>query len=252
MGFSGPEEMLKSITDYPWLGGRGSVRVWRPRLRQRLRYFCGPQDSTQLFQPDPFLNCQNVLAFMLRGDLVPRTVSIATVLTLLVAATCLHAQVSPAFNLSISPSIVTVTQGAMTSFSVNIVVNERPQFVFTLSGLPGGIVAQVPVGHPGENTIVLTALSTASTGTFHIGVTALAGNNPQSQSLVLNVKPLPVTQWEYRVEKAPTEQGLGAVATSLGLQSWEMISVVYRERGSNGLPEWTAFFKREKHPHGDY
>jgi hypothetical protein len=173
------------------------------------------------------------------------------VLTLLLAATCLQAQVSPAFNLSISPSIVTVTQGAMTSFTVNIVVNERPQFEFTLSGLPGGVVAQVPVGHPGANTIVLTALPSASAGTFHIGVTALAGNNPQSQSLVLNVRPLPVTQWEYRVEKAPTELALETIAAQLGQQSWELVSVVYRERGSNGLPEWTAFFKREKHPRSD-
>lgn len=180
-----------------------------------------------------------------------RTVSASAFLALLLAASCLHAQVSPAFNISISPSIVTVTQGAVTSFSVNIVVNERPQFAFTLSGLPGGIVAQVPVGHPGENTIVLTALPSASTGTFHIGVTALAGNNPQSQSLVLNVKPLPVTQWEYRVEKAPTEQGLDGIAASLGVQSWELVSVVYRERGSNGLPEWTAFFKRQKRSQGD-
>ena len=180
-----------------------------------------------------------------------RTVS-APIIILLALASCLQAQVSPAFNLSISPSIVTVTQGATTSFTVNIVVNERPQFEFTLSGLPGGVVAQVPAGHPGANTIVLTALPAASTGTFHVGVTALAGNNPQTQSFILNVKPLPLTQWEYRMERAPTERELESAAASLGQQSWELVSVVYRERGSNGLPEWTAFFKRQKHlTHGD-
>jgi hypothetical protein len=166
----------------------------------------------------------------------------------LLAASCLQAQVSPAFNVSISPSIVTVTQGAMTSFTVNIVVNERPQFDFTLSGLPGGVVAQVPAGHPGANTIVLTALSAASTGTFNVEVTVLAGNNPQSHSFILNVKPLPLIQWEYRMERAPTERELESAAAALGQQSWELVSVVYRERGSTGLPEWTAFFKREKHP----
>src|ERR1041385_3172166 len=128
-----------------------------------------------------------------------QTASIATLLFLLLAS-CLHAQVSPAFNVSISPSIVTVTQGSMTSFTVNIVVNERPQFDFTLSGLPGSVVAQVPAGHPGANTIVLSALPSASPGTFHVGVTVLAGNNPQTQSFILNVKPLPVVQWEYRME----------------------------------------------------
>src|SRR5690348_3483107 len=141
-----------------------------------------------------------------------RTVPTAAVLILLLATSAVHlqAQVSPAFNVSISPSIVTVTQGSMTSFTVNIVVNERPQFEFTLSGLPGGVVAQVPVGHPGANTIVLTALPAASTGSFHVGVTVLAGNNPQTQSFILNVKPLPVIQWEYRMEKAPNEQALAS------------------------------------------
>jgi hypothetical protein len=51
------------------------------------------------------------------------------------------------------------------------------------------------------------------------------------------------------MERAKTEQELEAAAGSLGQQSWELVSVVYRERGSNGLPEWTAFFKRQKHPH---
>jgi hypothetical protein len=182
---------------------------------------------------------------------MPRTVPTAAVLILLLATSVahLHAQVSPAFNISISPSIVTVTQGSSTSFTVNLQVNERPQFQFALSGLPGGVVAQLPVGRPGSNTIVLTALSGASTGTFNVELTALAGNNPQSQSFTLNVKPLPVTQWEYRMERAKTEQELEAAAASLGQQSWELVGVVYRERGSNGLPEWTAFFKRQKHPH---
>jgi hypothetical protein len=183
---------------------------------------------------------------------MPQTVRTAAALFFIaLSMVCLRAQVSPAFNVSISPSIVTVTQGAMTSFTVNIVVNERPQFEFALSGLPGGVVAQIPAGHPGANTIVLTALSSASTGTFHVGVTVLAGNNPQSQSFILNVKPLPVTQWEYRVEKAPTERELESAAAGLGQESWELFSVIYRERGSNGLPEWTGFFKRQKRPRGD-
>jgi hypothetical protein len=182
------------------------------------------------------------------GALMRRTISTAAALLFLLAASCLYAQVSPAFNISISPSIVTVTQGSATSFTVNLQVNERPQFHFELSGLPGGVVAQVPLGRPGANTIVLTAMPGASTGTFHVELTALAGNNPQSQSFTLNVKPIPVTLWEYHMEKAPTERELESAAEALGQQSWELVSVVYRERGSNALPEWTAFFKRQKHP----
>ena len=72
-------------------------------------------------------------------------------------------------------------------------------------------------------------------------------NGPQSQSFTLNVKPLPVIQWEYRVERARTEDELESAATSLGLQSWELVSVVLTDR--NGADEWIAFFKRQKHPH---
>jgi hypothetical protein len=181
---------------------------------------------------------------------MPRSI-LAAVLLLAASLPGLQAQVSPAFNVSIHPSIVTVTQGDMTSFTVNIVVNERPQFDFTISGLPGGVVAQVPTGHPGANTILLTALSSASTGTYNVNVTVLAGNNPQSQSFTLNVKPLPVVQWEYRMERARTEQEFESTASGLGQQSWELVSVVYRERGSNGLPEWVGFFKRQRRPRGD-
>ena len=60
-----------------------------------------------------------------------------------------------------------------------------------------------------------------------------------------------MVQWEYRVEKAATEDDLAAAAARLGQQSWELISVVYRER-IQGLPEWTGFFKRQKRQtHGD-
>jgi hypothetical protein len=177
---------------------------------------------------------------------MPRTARTAAALFVLLAALALpvHAQVSPAFNVTISPSIVTVTQGAMASFTVNIVVNERPSFEFNLLGLPSGIIAQVPIGHPGANTIVLTALPNASTGSFNVDLTVLAGNNPQVTTFMLNVKPVPVTQWEYRVEKSRTEQELEGLASSLGQQSWELVSLVLHQR--NGTDEWVGFFKRQK------
>jgi hypothetical protein len=183
----------------------------------------------------------------------------AAVLSLLFIglASRLPAQTDPEFVVSLSPSIVTVTQGGMASLTVHIAVNERPSFDFSLSGLPSGVVAQIPSGHAGATTIVLTALPTAATGTFNVELTAVASdfapprssNGPQRQNFTLNVKPMPVIQWEYRMERAKTEQELESAAEALGQQAWELISVVYRERGSNGLPEWTAFFKRQKHPH---
>jgi hypothetical protein len=170
-------------------------------------------------------------------------------------ASRLPAQTDPEFVVSLSPSIVTITQGGTASLTVHIAVNERPSFEFNLAGLPSGIVAQIPAGHAGATTIVLTALPTAATGTFNVELTAVASNfapprstnGPQSQSFTLNVKPLPVVQWEYHVETARTEQELESAATSLGAQSWELVSVVLTDR--NGADEWVAFFKRQKHPH---
>jgi hypothetical protein len=181
----------------------------------------------------------------------------AAVLFLLIIgiASRLPAQTDPDFVISVSPSIVTITQGGTASFTVHIAVNERPSFEFSLSGLPAGVVAQIPAGHAGATTIVLTALPTAATGSFSVELTAVASdfapprtsNGPQIQGFTLNVKPLPVIQWEYRVERARTAQELESAATNLGAQSWELVSVVLTDR--NGADEWVAFFKRQKHPH---
>jgi hypothetical protein len=184
--------------------------------------------------------------------------AIRTVVLLLIVtglASRLPAQTDPEFVVTVNPSIVTITQGGTASLTVHIAVNERPSFEFSLSGLPSGVIAQIPPGRAGATTIVLTALPTAATGTFNVELTAVASNfapprtsnGPQSQSFTLNVKPLPVTQWEYRVERARTAQDLESTATSLGQQSWELVSVVLTDR--NGADEWVAFFKRQKHPH---
>jgi len=188
---------------------------------------------------------------------MPQPAIRAAVLFLLLIglASRLPAQTDPEFVVSLSPSIVTITQGGMASLTVHIAVNERPSFEFSLSGLPSGVVAQIPAGHAGATTIVLTALPTAATGTFNVELTAVASgfaplrtsNGPQTQGFTLNVKPLPVAQWEYRMERARTEQELEAIATSLGAQAWELVSVILTDR--NGVDEWIAFFKRQKHPH---
>ena len=179
---------------------------------------------------------------------MPRSVKTATALLVLMVglASPLAAQVSPEFVVSITPSIVIVTQGGIASVTVNILVNERPKFDFSLSGLPSGVIAQTPSGHAGANTIVLTALPKASIGSFSVELTAQAGNNVQTQTFTLDVKPIPVTEWEYRVERARTAQELGSLAENLGLQSWELTNVVLHE-DRNGAEEWVGFFKRQKH-----
>lgn len=176
---------------------------------------------------------------------MPRTFACMIVAMALMTGFACHlsAQVTPDFVVTINPSIVTITQGGMASLTVNTLVNERPVFAFSLSGLPSGVIAQVPVGHAGDNTIVLTALPGANTGTVNVTLTAQAGNNPQKQTFMLNVKPMPVTQWEYHLETAATQQQFETAASSLGLQSWELVNVVLHER--DGKPEWVGFFKRQ-------
>ncbi len=188
---------------------------------------------------------------------MPQPAVRAAILLLFIAgfASRLSAQTDPEFVISVNPSIVTITQGGMASLTVHIAVNERPSFDFSLSGLPSGVVAQIPSGHAGATTIVLTALPTAATGTFNVELTAVASdfapprssNGPQRQNFTLNVKPLPVTQWEYRVERAKNEQELESTASNLGAQSWELVSVVLTTDRNGDV--WVAFFKRQKHPH---
>lgn len=181
----------------------------------------------------------------------------AAVLLLFIAglASRLPAQTDPEFVVSVSPSIVTITQGGMASLTVHIAINERPSFEFSLSGLPAGVIAQIPSGRAGSSTIVLTALPTAATGSFNVALTAVAsgfdpprsGNSPQSQNFTLNVKPMPVAQWEYRMERAKNEQELESTASNLGVQSWELVSVVLTTDRNGDV--WVAFFKRQKHQH---
>lgn len=188
---------------------------------------------------------------------MPQPAIRAAVLSLLLIglAARLPAQTDPDFVVSVSPSIVTITQGGMASLTVHIAVNERPSFDFSLSGLPSGVVAQIPSGHAGATTIVLTALPTAATGTFNVELTAVASdfapprssNGPQRQNFTLNVKPMPVIQWEYRMERAKNEQELESTASNLGVQSWELVSVVLTTDRNGDV--WVAFFKRQKHPH---
>ena len=59
-------------------------------------------------------------------------------------ASRLPAQTDPEFVVSLSPSIVTITQGSTASLTVHIAINERPNFEFSLIGLPSGVLAQSP------------------------------------------------------------------------------------------------------------
>jgi len=154
------------------------------------------------------------------------------------------AQESPDFSLALSPGVVTLPQGAVTSFTVTLDSTEKPTFSVSLSGLPDGVQAQAPTMRAGIGTIVLYASPTATLGSFAVQVTARAGNNSRTQVLMLNIKSmLPVPQWEYTVLAANSDDEFLASANILGSQGWELVNVRFRE---GGTPPFVGFFKRIK------
>src|SRR5579859_875139 len=175
---------------------------------------------------------------------MPAAISRSTVVLILIAglASRLSAQ-GPEFSVSISPATVTLTQGGVTSFTVTIDASDRPKIDLSLSGLPEGVRASIPPGRAGNTTIVLSAGSTATTGSFAVQVLASTPAKSQMQVMVLNVKPMPVVpQWEYRAVTVANEDQLAEAANSLGTQSWELVSVI----ADRDQDRWTGFFKRMK------
>jgi len=175
---------------------------------------------------------------------MPAAISRSAVLLILMTGLAyrLPAQ-SPEFSVSISPSNVTLTQGGVTSFTLTIDASDHPKIDLSLSGLPEGVRANIPPGRAGNTTIVLSAGSTATTGSFAVQVLASTPTKSQVQILILTVKPMPVVpQWEYRVVTTGSEEQLNDAANNLGVQSWELVSVICdREQD-----RWTGFFKRLK------
>lgn len=159
-------------------------------------------------------------------------------------STGLAAQASPHFVISVNPSVVNIAQGSTASLTVTTVVDGRPSFEFSLTGLPAGVIAQSRVGRSGANTVVLSALPTAATGSYSVDITATTGTSSQTQTFTLNVKPMPPIQWEYHVEISGTAQQFQNAANALGEQGWELVSLVLHEEG--GVPELIGVFKREK------
>jgi hypothetical protein len=152
------------------------------------------------------------------------------------------AQSRPEFSLALSPAVVTLPQGSITSFSLTFDSNERPSYTVTVAGLPDGVQAQVPPVRSGNGAVILYANPDATVGTFAVQVTAKAGNNAQTQILTLNIKPMqPAPQWEYTMIAASSDEEFIAYANRLGDQGWELVSVK--------APEGSAlvgFFKRIK------
>jgi hypothetical protein len=119
-----------------------------------------------------------------------------------------------------------------------------PSVKFAVTGLPSGVTSQVNPGANGKMNLVLSAASNVPNGTFPITVTGSANGRSRSQTVALNLSNAPerdeVSQWEYKVITAASEQDVINQANKLGAQDWEMVSVVR----VSVLPAWRAFFKR--------
>ncbi len=178
---------------------------------------------------------------------MPKTITrwfiLLTILVSGFAASSL-AQTAPHFVITVNPYVVNIAQGGTVTMTVTTVVEGRPPFEFSFAGLPAGVIAQTRSGRAGANTIVLTALPSAATGSYSVDVTASAGNISQTQTFTLNVKPMPPVQWEYHIETLSTAAQFEVVANALGQQGWELVSMVVHSE--SGIPELICAFKREK------
>jgi hypothetical protein len=173
--------------------------------------------------------------------------AVTTFLVLLVSASgglMAMAQSSPEFSLALSPAMVTLPQGAVTSVTLTFDSAEKPSYSVSLAGLPDGVQAQTGPVRAGIGTVVLYANPDAVVGSFAVQVTARAGKSSQTQILTLNVRPMqPVPQWEYTVVAANTDAEFIALANNLGDQGWELVSVRFSELTA---PSFVGFFKRIK------
>lgn len=180
----------------------------------------------------------------------------------------------PEFFISVSPSVVTVEQGGLTTLTVTIRCNTssfeavkdctgRPRFDLHLSEFPDGTSAQTAEGRIGENTVAINTSSEAKVGSFPVQVIVVAGTTTQMQTFVLNVRkaasvsdvetgvrqPIPIAAspvltWEHHVLVAKTPEDFNRMADDLGEDSWELVSVVTRQSGRG--TEWVGFFRRPR------
>ncbi len=152
------------------------------------------------------------------------------------------------FVLSLSSPTIHLPQGGSSSISIAISssVGAAPNVVLSTSGLPAGVTSHITALGGGTSTLAVAASTAAATGSFPFTITGTAGGRSHSQIVSLDVTvsgQVPASQeWEYQVISATSEQDVVDQANKLGVQEWEMVSVVRLQ----GRPGWRAFFKRHK------
>jgi hypothetical protein len=154
----------------------------------------------------------------------------------------------PDFTFSMSPASVTLNQGGSTStlISTKMLNGFSGAILFSPSGLPANISSTVTDSGAGNATLTLSASAGTPPGTYPVSVIGSSAGRSHGIPLTLTVNPAvsgpAVQQWEYKSYTTASEQDLVNQADILGLQSWEMVSVVWNAANSTN----TAFFKRQK------
>lgn len=164
---------------------------------------------------------------------------------LLLCVSFVTAQAGADISLAVAPTSISLPQGGAAPVTVTLGGSDKGKIDLSLAGLPEGVRAQIPAAHQGNVTMMLAAGPTAKLGTYTIQVIAQTANNLQTNTFVLEVMPMPVVpQWEYRVISASTPEELTGYANGLGEQSWELVSVVLRDKERGALNVWVGVFKR--------
>jgi len=176
----------------------------------------------------------------------------------------LAAQGHPDFKAGIQPEIVAISQGGVSSFTLDIDTpfpSKQLDLVFV--GAPAGVTFG-PIGAPpplkaglGQNLIEIHAAPNVSAGSFPIYLTVYdhtTGSNDLYRALnfVLRIQPVSRSAqagpaagpWEYTVATATSPQEMVNKANQLGSERWELINTSHIL--TDNRYQWVAFFKRLK------
>jgi Pro-kumamolisin, activation domain len=151
-----------------------------------------PSGLSTIFSPAS-TTTRTALTFNASGTVTPGTYN-ATVNgtsgTLTSATTIILTVTAPNFTLSLLPATLAVLRGANTTGSVAIAPQNgfNNNVTLTASGLPSGVTAAFSIlNTAGTNTVVFTASSTATAGSFPIVVKGVSGALTNSAAFTLTV-----------------------------------------------------------------
>jgi hypothetical protein len=95
----------------------------------------------------------------------------------------------PAFQLAVSPARPILEQGGGTAITVDIQSSSPADFRLRFEGVPATVMANNSILRPGVNTIVFSCSPAARPGVYALEITAMAGENQQTQTIPFVIRP---------------------------------------------------------------